>query len=130
MFQCIPYIDESVMSGLVPRLVELLRGGIGLGTKAGCANFIVSLTHQCPQLLTPHAGEWESKKHCSSMPKKPSPSRITPICRHFSTDNHTNDYWCKSSRNTRVDASELIDDGEPRTVALVLVKDFRKNIFY
>ena len=37
---------------------------------------------------------------------------------------------CKLSRNTKVDASELIDDAELMKVALVLVKDFRRNIFY
>ena len=29
-----------------------------------------------------------------------------------------------------VDGSELLDDGEPMKVALVLVKDFRRNTFY
>ena len=34
------------------------------------------------------------------------------------------------SQEILVDASELIDDGAPKKVAVVLAKDFRKNIFY
>uniref|UniRef100_A0A672ZZ73 Ecm29 proteasome adaptor and scaffold n=1 Tax=Sphaeramia orbicularis TaxID=375764 RepID=A0A672ZZ73_9TELE len=40
---------------LVPRLCELLKSGVGLGTKGGCASVIVSLTVQCPQDLTPYS---------------------------------------------------------------------------
>ena len=35
-----------------------------------------------------------------------------------------------SHQEILVDALELIDDGEPTKVALVLIKDFRRNIFY
>ena len=36
----------------------------------------------------------------------------------------------RRQKNTRVDASELIDNGEPTKVTLVLVQDFRRNVFY
>lgn len=54
---CVQYIDSTVLPGLVPRLSDLLRNGIGLGTKAGSAGFVVSLSMQCTQDLTPFAGK-------------------------------------------------------------------------
>uniref|UniRef100_A0A674HU35 Ecm29 proteasome adaptor and scaffold n=1 Tax=Taeniopygia guttata TaxID=59729 RepID=A0A674HU35_TAEGU len=51
------YLDVSVLSELVPRLCELIKSGVGLGTKGGCASVIVSLTTQCPQDLTPYSGK-------------------------------------------------------------------------
>ncbi|XP_058950151.2 proteasome adapter and scaffold protein ECM29 isoform X1 [Pocillopora verrucosa] len=54
---CVQYVDETVLPELVPRLSDLLRTGIGLGTKAGCASFVVSLAMQCPQELIPWAAK-------------------------------------------------------------------------
>uniref|UniRef100_A0A4W6G6E7 Ecm29 proteasome adaptor and scaffold n=1 Tax=Lates calcarifer TaxID=8187 RepID=A0A4W6G6E7_LATCA len=51
------HLDVSVLGELVPRLCELLKSGVGLGTKGGCASVIVSLTVQCPQDLTPYSGK-------------------------------------------------------------------------
>ena len=51
------YVDSSVLSELVPRLVELIRGGVGISTKAGCSSFIVSMVHQCPRDVNPYAGK-------------------------------------------------------------------------
>ncbi|RMB94711.1 hypothetical protein DUI87_28824 [Hirundo rustica rustica] len=51
------YLDVSVLGELVPRLCELIKSGVGLGTKGGCASVIVSLTTQCPQDLTPYSGK-------------------------------------------------------------------------
>lgn len=35
--QCVQYVDSSVLPELVPRLVELVKSGIGVGTKvSGC----------------------------------------------------------------------------------------------
>uniref|UniRef100_A0A8C5FEG7 Ecm29 proteasome adaptor and scaffold n=1 Tax=Gadus morhua TaxID=8049 RepID=A0A8C5FEG7_GADMO len=50
---CLQHLDVSVLGELVPRLCELLKSGVGLGTKGGCASVIVSLTVQCPQDLSP-----------------------------------------------------------------------------
>uniref|UniRef100_A0AAX7VK09 Ecm29 proteasome adaptor and scaffold n=1 Tax=Astatotilapia calliptera TaxID=8154 RepID=A0AAX7VK09_ASTCA len=52
---CLQHLDVAVLGELVPRLCELLKSGVGLGTKGGCASVIVSLTVQCPQDLTPHS---------------------------------------------------------------------------
>uniref|UniRef100_I3JQE4 Ecm29 proteasome adaptor and scaffold n=3 Tax=Oreochromis niloticus TaxID=8128 RepID=I3JQE4_ORENI len=54
---CLQHLDVAVLGELVPRLCDLLKSGVGLGTKGGCASVIVSLTVQCPQDLTPHSGK-------------------------------------------------------------------------
>ncbi|CAG8680578.1 13176_t:CDS:10, partial [Dentiscutata heterogama] len=52
---CIDYIDESVMENLTPRLLQLVRKGIGLPTKAGCARFLVSMCLKKASIVKPHA---------------------------------------------------------------------------
>ncbi|TNM86280.1 hypothetical protein fugu_008551 [Takifugu bimaculatus] len=54
---CLQHLDVSVLGELVPRLCELLRSGVGLGTKGGCASVVVTLTVQCPQDLGPYSGK-------------------------------------------------------------------------
>nr|XP_055061565.1 proteasome adapter and scaffold protein ECM29 [Misgurnus anguillicaudatus] len=54
---CLQHLDVSVLGELVPKLCELLKSGVGLGTKGGCASVIVSLTVQCPQDLTPYSAK-------------------------------------------------------------------------
>ncbi|KAM4053541.1 proteasome adapter and scaffold protein ECM29 isoform 2-T2 [Anomaloglossus baeobatrachus] len=54
---CIQHLDVSVLAELVPRLCELIKSGLGLGTKGGCASVVVSLTTQCPQDLMPYSGK-------------------------------------------------------------------------
>ena len=34
--QCIPHIDAEVLAALVPKIVEILKKGVGLGTKVNC----------------------------------------------------------------------------------------------
>lgn len=54
---CVQYIDDEVLTELVPRLTEIIKSGIGVGTKAACSNFVVSLVHQCPKELGSHTGK-------------------------------------------------------------------------
>ncbi|XP_033636669.1 proteasome adapter and scaffold protein ECM29-like [Asterias rubens] len=54
---CAQYVDSEVLVELVPRVCDLIRSGIGMGTKAGCANFLILLSHQCPLDLAPFAGK-------------------------------------------------------------------------
>ncbi|EEC14246.1 hypothetical protein IscW_ISCW021447 [Ixodes scapularis] len=54
---CVQFVDASVLTALVPRLVEQAKSSVGLGTRAGCAHLAVALTHQCPLELQPHAGK-------------------------------------------------------------------------
>ncbi len=54
---CVPQIGASQLGTLVPRVVEVMKTGIGLGTKVASAQFVISLVHQCLLDLTPYAGE-------------------------------------------------------------------------
>ncbi|XP_039615329.1 proteasome adapter and scaffold protein ECM29 isoform X2 [Polypterus senegalus] len=54
---CLQHLDSSVLGELIPKLCDLLKSGVGLGTKGGCASVIMSLTVQCPQDLKPFAGK-------------------------------------------------------------------------
>ncbi|KAJ8416439.1 hypothetical protein AAFF_G00357270 [Aldrovandia affinis] len=54
---CLQHMDSSVLAELVPKLCDLLKSGLGLGTKGGCASVIVSLTVQCPQDLAPYSSK-------------------------------------------------------------------------
>ena len=35
LFQCVQYVDPEVLSQLIPRINDLIRSGIGVGTKVG-----------------------------------------------------------------------------------------------
>ncbi|XP_023238061.1 proteasome-associated protein ECM29 homolog [Centruroides sculpturatus] len=54
---CVQYIDDDILKELVPRLTDLIRNSVALGTKSGCANFIITLTLQCPQELQQYSGK-------------------------------------------------------------------------
>lgn len=54
---CLPHIDVDVLTGLVPRLVDILKSGVGLGTKAAAAQLVISLVQSCRTDLTPYAGK-------------------------------------------------------------------------
>lgn len=54
---CVQFVDASVLSELVPRLVEQSKSAVGLGTKAGCCHLATSLAHQCPLELQPFTGK-------------------------------------------------------------------------
>ena len=57
--QCVPQVDAEVLSTLIPKLIELLKSGVGLGTKVTTAQLIISLVRQCMFDLTPYAGKWQ-----------------------------------------------------------------------
>ncbi|KNC98802.1 uncharacterized protein SPPG_05780 [Spizellomyces punctatus DAOM BR117] len=48
-------IDEATLPAIVPRLNTLIRKGVGLPTKAGCARFVYSLVQRVPSELKPYA---------------------------------------------------------------------------
>ncbi|CAJ0835750.1 10586_t:CDS:10 [Entrophospora sp. SA101] len=52
---CIDYIDEKVLETLIPKLLQLIRKGVGLPTKAGCSKFVVSMCLKQAQILRQHA---------------------------------------------------------------------------
>eukprot|EP00794_Sanderia_malayensis_P008163 gene8163-9036_t len=55
--KCVQYVDADILNEVVPSLSALIKTGIGLGTKVGCANFIISLTLQCRNDLLPYSGK-------------------------------------------------------------------------
>ena len=55
--QCVPQVDAAVLTTLIPKLIDLLKSGIGLGTKVATAQLIISLVRQCIFDLTPFAGK-------------------------------------------------------------------------
>lgn len=74
--QCVPHVDAEVLASLLPRVVDLLKSGIGLATKVAAhveqvgvaylslprpqvstAQFVISLSLHCRDDLTPYSGE-------------------------------------------------------------------------
>lgn len=57
LFQCVQYMDETTFAAMLPRLQELLRTSVGLGTRVATAHFIVLLCHHLTtQQFQPYVG--------------------------------------------------------------------------
>ena len=54
---CVQQAGAEELVPLVPRLVEVMKRGVGLSTKAAAAQLVVLLVHHCLHMLTPFAGE-------------------------------------------------------------------------
>ncbi|KAI8147438.1 proteasome stabiliser-domain-containing protein [Fennellomyces sp. T-0311] len=52
---CVNQIDDDVMKELVPRVINIIKKGTGLPTKAGCARFIVNLVMNRRSTFEPYA---------------------------------------------------------------------------
>ncbi|KAG5880535.1 hypothetical protein JTB14_026768 [Gonioctena quinquepunctata] len=52
------YADASILEELVPKIVELLKGSVGLGTRVACAHFITLLVVQLGQDVQPYTGKF------------------------------------------------------------------------
>ena len=66
--ECMVQVGAEQLPMLVPRLLEVMKKGVGLATKVTAAQLVVSLVSQSRQDLTPFAGQ-DSRKHacgCSS----------------------------------------------------------------
>ena len=48
LVQVLQYVDADTLTGLVPRLVDLIKGNVGIGAKGSTAHLVTTLTHQCP----------------------------------------------------------------------------------
>lgn len=53
----IKYIDADLLSNLLPKLIELIKRGLGVSTKAGLCNLISTLIDQSPNVIAPYAGK-------------------------------------------------------------------------
>jgi len=51
------YVDSSVLTLLVPRLVDIIRGNPSIVTRGGAAHVVTTLTHQCPLDLQAFTGK-------------------------------------------------------------------------
>jgi hypothetical protein len=54
--QCLQYVDASTLGELIPKVLELMRNSVGLGTRVACAHLIVLLTYHLKQELQPYTG--------------------------------------------------------------------------
>lgn len=61
MMECVNYVlqfvDGDTLPTLIPKLIDLIKSTVGLGTKGTAAHVVVSLTHQCPQELQAYTGK-------------------------------------------------------------------------
>lgn len=53
---CVQQVGPEELVSLVPRLVDVMKSGVGLATKVSSAQFVVLLTHHSLHTLTPFAG--------------------------------------------------------------------------
>uniref|UniRef100_A0A914UY02 Uncharacterized protein n=2 Tax=Plectus sambesii TaxID=2011161 RepID=A0A914UY02_9BILA len=51
LYDCVPHVDATVMRELGPRLGELLRSGIGLSTRTGACQFLITVCLRCQRDL-------------------------------------------------------------------------------
>ncbi|KAL1514253.1 hypothetical protein ABEB36_003540 [Hypothenemus hampei] len=51
------YADSSMLEELIPKVLELLKSSVGLGTRIACAHFITLLVVQLGMDLQPYAGK-------------------------------------------------------------------------
>ncbi|KAK9746868.1 Proteasome stabiliser [Popillia japonica] len=56
--KCLQYADATILEELVPKVIELMRGSVGLGTRVACAHFITLLVVQLGQSLQPYTGKF------------------------------------------------------------------------
>lgn len=56
-FQCLQFADASILETLVPKVTELMKSSVGLGTKVVCAHFINLLVVHLGKDLQPYSGK-------------------------------------------------------------------------
>ncbi|XP_008560300.1 proteasome adapter and scaffold protein ECM29 [Microplitis demolitor] len=60
--KCTQYIDAAILQELMPKVIELIKSSIGLGSKVSISHFLILLSLQMKQELQPYAG-----KLCSAL---------------------------------------------------------------
>nr|CAD7409385.1 unnamed protein product [Timema cristinae] len=55
--QCVLHVDAECASQMMPRLLELLRGSVGLGTRVAASHLVVLLAHHLKEEFQPHTGK-------------------------------------------------------------------------
>jgi proteasome component ECM29 len=57
IFMNMQFIDEKIIEALVPKLIEIVKKGLGVSTKAGLCQFVSALITDFPNVMTPYAGK-------------------------------------------------------------------------
>ena len=57
---CIKYVDDDVMQKLAPSIIDVLKSGVGMSTKASAAELLVAFIFQIPQVVAPFAAKFLS----------------------------------------------------------------------
>nr|XP_022915862.1 proteasome-associated protein ECM29 homolog isoform X1 [Onthophagus taurus] len=58
--KCLQYADATILEELVPKVVDLMKGSVVLGTRVACAHFITLLVVQLGNDLQPYTGKFLS----------------------------------------------------------------------
>ncbi|CAB4480178.1 ARM repeat-containing protein [Rhizophagus irregularis] len=123
---CIDYIDEKVIEDLTPRLLQLIRKGIGLPTKAGCARFLVSMCIKKAEIIRLHANTYLKVLSGSILDTSPAVRKSYAVAvgyvAHLTSDNtlakfieHLKKIYCENS------------EGEIRSIAGITVLEISKH---
>lgn len=55
---CLEYVDdEETISELIPKLIEVIRRGLGVSTKAGAVNILTTLVDREPSKMSVYSGK-------------------------------------------------------------------------
>ncbi|OXU22910.1 hypothetical protein TSAR_016170 [Trichomalopsis sarcophagae] len=57
MTKCIQYIDAPILKELMPKVIDLIKSSLKLGTKLACSNFLIKLSSHMKHELQPYAGK-------------------------------------------------------------------------
>ena len=52
---CLDQIDATLMEEVIPNVLQVIRKGVGLPTRAGCARVVSALAYKLPGEIKPHA---------------------------------------------------------------------------
>ncbi|XP_012280899.1 proteasome-associated protein ECM29 homolog isoform X2 [Orussus abietinus] len=55
--KCVQYIDASVLKDLMPKVLEIVKSNVVLGTKVACSQFLILLCSHLKQDLQPYTGK-------------------------------------------------------------------------
>lgn len=55
--KCTQYIDAPILKELMPKIIDLIKSSIGLGSKVAISNFLILISVQLKQELQPYAGK-------------------------------------------------------------------------
>ncbi|KDR13581.1 proteasome-associated protein ECM29 homolog isoform X2 [Zootermopsis nevadensis] len=55
--KCLQYVDASILGDLIPKVLELMKSSVGLGTRVACVHLIVLLSYHLKHELQPYTGK-------------------------------------------------------------------------